>query len=258
MKKFIKDIRGELRILRDILIKNIKNFDLYKQAVQNKNGIEIGGPSKIFNKEIPVYRFIKKLDGVNYSNNTIWEGLISEGETYNFYRKKPLGYQYISETTDLNKINDNHYDFLLSSNCLEHSANPLKAILEWRRIIKNDGELILVVPKKNFNFDHKRRDTDFNTLLEAYKNDFDESNLNALDEILENHDVELDPGVKTLEEFKKRSLQNFQNTCLHHHVYSFNLIEEVLEYTNFNLIDIGSTDQDFYALAKKKFIKFFK
>ena len=59
---------------------------MYKQAIQNKSGIEIGGPSKIFHKEIPVYRFIKKLDGVNFSNNTIWQGSISEGENYNFYK----------------------------------------------------------------------------------------------------------------------------------------------------------------------------
>lgn len=251
MKSLIKNFREELKIYRDILIKNIANFDLYKQAIQNKSGIEIGGPSKIFHKEIPVYRFIKKLDGVNFSNNTIWQGPISEGENYNFYKKKPPGYQYISEATDLSNISDGHYEFLISSNCLEHSANPLKAILEWRRVLKEKGILILVVPKKDLNFDHKRRDTEFNALLKAYENDFNESDLSTLDEIIENHDIELDPGVQSLEEFKTRSLENYQNRCLHHHVYSSELIKEVFKYTNFRLIDIGSTDQDFYALAEK-------
>tara|TARA_B100000963_G_scaffold361729_1_gene399033 strand:- start:908 stop:1672 length:765 start_codon:yes stop_codon:yes gene_type:complete len=252
MKSLIKNFRDELKIYRDILIKKIDNFDLYKQAIQNKSGIEIGGPSKIFHREIPVYRFIKKLDGVNFSNNTIWQGSISEGNNYNFYKKKPPGHQYISEATDLSKIKDNYYDFLISSNCLEHSANPLKAILEWRRVVKDEGVLILVLPKKELNFDHKRRDTKFSALLEAYENDFSESDLSTLDEIIENHDIELDPGVQNLEEFKIRSLQNNQNRCLHHHVYSSELIKDVLEFSNFNLIDTGSTYHDFFALAKKK------
>ena len=111
--------------------------------------------------------------------------------------------------------------------------------------------MILVVPKKDLNFDHKRRDTEFNALLKAYENDFNESDLSTLDEIIENHDIELDPGVQSLEEFKTRSLENYQNRCLHHHVYSSELIKEVFKYTNFRLIDIGSTDQDFYALAEK-------
>ena len=170
----------------------------------------------------------------------------------NFYKKKPTGHQYISEATDLSKINDGHYEFLISSNCLEHSANPLKAIIEWRRVLKEKGIMILVVPKKDFNFDHKRRDTEFNALVKAFENDHSESDLSTLDEIIENHDIELDPGVQTLEEFKTRSLKNYQNRCLHHHVYSYELIKEVLKYTNFHLIDIGSTNQDFYALAEKK------
>ena len=251
MKSLIKNFREELRIYRDILIKNIANFDLYKQAIQNKSGIEVGGPSKIFHKEIPVYRFIKKLDGVNFSNNTIWQGSISEGENYSFYKKKPPGYQYISEATDLSKISDGHYEFLISSNCLEHSANPLKAILEWRRVLKDHGKIILVVPCKESNFDHKRLDTKFETILNAYTNNFDESDLSNLQEILDCHDIDLDPGVRTFEEFRKRSLLNFQNRCLHHHVYSNKLLKEILAYTNFEIIDIGSSERDFYALAKK-------
>ena len=37
-------------------------------------GIEIGGPSNIFSIRgaMPVYLFAEKVDGVNFSNKTIW------------------------------------------------------------------------------------------------------------------------------------------------------------------------------------------
>ncbi len=251
MKSLLKNFGDELKILKNILAKNIHNFTLYKEAAYEKNGLEIGGPSKIFHKEIPVYRFLKNLDGVNFSNNTIWQGSVEEGSNYVFYKKKSAGYQFISEATDLSKIRNDSYDFILASNCLEHSANPLKALFEWRRVLKEYGKIILVVPRKDSNFDHKRLDTKFETVLNAYTNNFDESDLSSLEEILDCHDIELDPGVKTFEEFRKRSLLNFQNRCLHHHVYSNKLLKEILAYTNFEIIDSGSTERDFYALAKK-------
>lgn len=246
-----KQAREELKILRNMLVRNIKNFNIYKDSVTRKNGIEIGGPSNIFQREIPVYRFLKSLDGVNYNNNTVWEGSILEGTSYSFYKRKPVGYQFISEATDMSKIDDESYDFVISSNCLEHSANPLKALKEWKRIIKDNGSLIIVLPKKDLNFDHKRQYTKFNKLLNAYRSDFDESNLDALDEILEFHDVSRDCGIDNFEDFKIRSTQNFQNRCLHHYVYSKNLIEEMFLFVNLKLIDIGETKHDYYAIANK-------
>jgi len=246
-----KFVRDELKVLRNMLVTNVNNFDLYKDSVLNQKGIEIGGPSIIFQREIPVYRYLKSLDGVNYNSNTIWEGSISEGKNYFFYKKKPIGTQFISEATEIKKIDDESYDFIISSNCLEHSANPLKALIEWRRIIKDNGSLVIVLPKKDSNFDHKRKYTEFSALLNAYKNNFDESNIDSLDEILKYHDINLDPGVDSYEEFKSRSMLNFENRCLHHYVFNSNLIKEMLLYTNFKLIDMGNTEHDYYALAKK-------
>ena len=45
-------------------------------------GIEVGGPSPFFSfkSAFPIYLYAKKIDGVNFSNNTLWEGKIDEGE----------------------------------------------------------------------------------------------------------------------------------------------------------------------------------
>ena len=48
-------------------------FDVnYYKAVFNKKGIEVGGPSKIFSKRLPVYKILKQLDGVNFKEDTLW------------------------------------------------------------------------------------------------------------------------------------------------------------------------------------------
>ena len=127
----------------------------YQPFVDNKYGIEIGGPSSLFRNVLPVYQFVAGLDGVNFSSDTVWEGRIKAGNTFNYLDGRS-GRQYISEAADLSEIATAHYDFLLSSNCLEHVANAIKALTEWKRVIKTGGALVLVLPNKQSNFDHRR------------------------------------------------------------------------------------------------------
>jgi SAM-dependent methyltransferase len=114
---------------------------------QNKTGIEIGGPSKLFSSSLPLYRIAENIDGCNFSTCTVWEGSIGEGQKYNYYSGKK-GYQYISEASDLKGIGSDKYDFLLASHCLEHCANSIKTVKEWLRVIKPGGCLLLVLPDK--------------------------------------------------------------------------------------------------------------
>ena len=50
--------KEELIIFRNMFVKNINNFNIYKDSALNNKGIEIGGPSNIFHREIPVYRYL--------------------------------------------------------------------------------------------------------------------------------------------------------------------------------------------------------
>ncbi|WP_162053120.1 methyltransferase domain-containing protein [Pontibacter pamirensis] len=208
-----------------------KLINLFKQ----KKGIEIGGPSPIFSSELPIYPIIESLDGCNFSNNTVWEGSILEGENYSFFSDKK-GFQYIAEASDLNKVDSNKYDFLLASHCLEHCANSLKTIEEWLRVIKPGGIMLLILPKKENTFDHKRQITSFEHLLADYANDVDETDLTHLEEIIAYHDLVLDIPAGDNESFKCRSLNNYQNRCLHHHVYDFELLNQIFDYTNTKVI----------------------
>ena len=209
----------------------------YQSFVENKHGIEIGGPSTLFKTVLPLYQFVRGLEGVNFSTDTVWEGRIKAGETFNYYDNKS-GHQFIADATDLSEIATAQYDFLLSSNCLEHVANPIKALAEWKRVMKPGGGLILVLPNKESNFDHRRPVTKFEHLWDDFTHDVGEDDLTHLDEILALHDLSMDPPAGDLNHFRERSLKNFQNRTLHHHVFDLQLIEETLDHVGFEILDI--------------------
>jgi SAM-dependent methyltransferase len=238
--------------LRHLKTKPISSASVYIEHVYGRKGIEIGGPSDVFKRTLPLYRKIRELDGVNFSNETVWEGKISSGLNFNFIGNRK-GIQFISDAIDLSPVQDETYDFVLSSNCLEHIANPLKALIEWKRVIKPNGSLILVLPNKASNFDHNRPTTPFSHLVEDFNHNTTEHDLTHLDEILAFHDLSMDPPAGDIDSFKKRSMDNFHNRTLHHHVFDVSLMKAMLEYCGFELVHETETHNDFFTLSKKRF-----
>jgi len=230
--------------------KTIPNHKLYIQRLMNKSGLEIGGPSTVFKRILPVYPCISSLDGVNFAHQTVWEGNISSGTSFAYYANKK-GKQYITDATTLSQIADESYDFLLSSNCIEHIANPIRALLEWKRVLKSEGLLVLVAPNKESNFDHKRNFTSVEHLIEDYENQTQESDLTHLDEILEHHDLNRDPRAGSLISFQDRSLNNYSNRTLHHHVFNIETLSKILIYSGFEVLTSTATREDFFVLARK-------
>lgn len=230
--------------------REIPDSHLYKNCILEKNGIEIGGPSSVFRYSLPLYEKIENLDIVNFSHSTVWERNIKEDKKIKYYRNKS-GIQIIADGTDLSNIENNNYDFVLSSNCLEHIANPLKALFEWKRILKNGGFLILVLPNPKGNFDHARPITTFAHMLADFNENKLESDLTHLEEILALHDLSLDPSAGDFDNFKKRCLDNFDNRTLHHHVFDLHLISQMIEFTGFKCLNKYQSRRDFYFLAAK-------
>ncbi len=46
----------------------------------------------------------------------------------------------------LNIFKDNSLDYVISRHCLEHFQDPIKAILEWKRVLKIGGILGVSMP----------------------------------------------------------------------------------------------------------------
>lgn len=222
----------------------------YRPYVADKCGIEIGGPSALFKTAMPLYPVVAGLDGVNFAAETVWEGSISAGNSFCYYRRQ-RGRQFIADATDLSEIASGSYDFALSSNCLEHVANPIKALTEWRRVIKDGAALVLVLPNKATNFDHRRPVTKFDHLLDDFAQDVGEDDLTHVEEILALHDLQMDPPAGDLENFRKRSLKNVENRTLHHHIFDEPLIHKLLKHVGFDVLDVTTTKSDYFALATK-------
>ncbi len=219
-------------------------LDLFR----NKEGIEIGGPSGIFKSTgyLPIYRVVKKLDGVNFDSNNIWSG-ITEDNLYHYEGRS--GNHYILDGVNLQTIQDNRYDFLLSCNNLEHIANPIKAIYEWKRVLKKDGTLLLILPKKESNFDNKRPVTLISHLMKDYENNIAEDDLTHLAEILELHNLKRDPLAGNRKAFEKRARENNRFRALHHHVFDIPLLRQVMDETGFKVLRTHATPTDYFIAA---------
>jgi len=213
-----------------------RNLIKIARQFNNQTGLEIGGPSSIFRVKgiFPVYVYARQIDGVNFSNNTIWEGRLEAGNTYHYFNSK-RGYQYIAEATNLRVIASDKYEFLLSSHSLEHTANPIKALIEWNRVLEDKGRIVLVLPDKENTFDNRRPYTSFEHLVNDYNSNKDEDDQTHIKEILQLHDFSKDDSVDKTK-FKERLQSNIIHRSAHHHVFSFALIRQMLEFTGFKIL----------------------
>jgi SAM-dependent methyltransferase len=243
---------GDLwRLIRYGRKRRLASADLYLHHFKDKSGIEVGGPSKMFRTVLPIYATAASLDGVNFARRTVWEDSIDESKSYLYYKAR-AGRQFIREATHLSGIPSNSYQFLISSNCLEHIANPLRALEEWLRVVEPNGLLMLILPNKESNFDHRRLVTSFEHLLDDYRNQTEEDDLTHLEEILALHDLSRDPLAGDSRNFTERSLKNFENRCLHHHVFDAPLIQRVFEHFGVHIEHIDTTRTDYLALGTIK------
>jgi len=222
---------------RGLLAKPSALLPTHQDRFIGKSGIEIGGPSQAFSRRgvFPVYPMVGNLDNCNFSASTVWEGILQQGKTFVFDPKKPAGQQYLAETTALNGLPSETYDFVLSSHMLEHTANPILALLEWKRLLADGGTLVLLLPDRRYTFDHRRPVTTLAHLIDDFKAGMGEDDLTHLQEILALHDLERDPDAGNMEAFKARSLRNMENRCLHHHVFDTRLATDLLSYAGFKI-----------------------
>jgi SAM-dependent methyltransferase len=236
------------RYPRELYFTEFKSLDTCLSFItKDKNGIEIGGPSRHIAGTI--YKNANLMDNVIFSSDTIWSKHASR--EYKYYDKK-VGHVFINDAVNISDVSNNSYDFVFSSHSLEHIANPIKALKEWLRILRDDGHIILILPDKNTCFDHKREYSKISTLISQYEKNVGEDDLSTLPEILEKHDLSKDPPAGNLEQFKKRSLDNYNNRCLHHYVYNEQLLNEITTYLKCKFIYTKNENGNIWYVMKKQ------
>ena len=249
-------VRVEIRILKyfplvyftmaNIFPRRAKGFKQFRDIFTSTNGIEFGGPSSSFSSLgiWPVYPYADDVDNVTFSTETHWEGKLEEGHFFSFREDRKKGFQFIRDTKDLGFFSDSSYDFVLSCHMLEHSANPLKILTGWKRILKPHGSLLLILPHKDATFDRFRSITELSHLIQDYENDIDENDDTHFEEVFKYHDIDNDGFLKANNyheqalEFRHRVEQNFSNRMLHHHVFDTRLALQMVDYVGFQIVHI--------------------
>jgi len=212
-----------------------------EERVARRRGLEIGGPTmSLFGPRrlLPIYPLAARIDNVNFAaGQTHWENVVA-GDTFVFDTARAPGTQFVGEATALPMIADGAYDFLLSSHTIEHTANPLRALREWRRVLSPGALLVLVAPDPTRTFDHRRPITTLAHLVEDEANGTSENDLSHMDEIVRLHDLKRDIGApQDRAEFAARCGRNSELRCLHHHVFDLSLLRAAVERVGFKVLD---------------------
>ena len=223
-------------------------------ATSQRQGLEIGGASRIFEPRgiLPIYPAATRIDNVNFAGHTTWEANLRDGGEFRFDPRRLPGTQWIRDAVALTGMGDSTYDFILSSHCLEHVANPLRALQEWRRVTRSGGHLVLILPDPTRSFDHRRPVTTLAHLRDDFDQDVGEGDTTHVAEVLALHDLARDPWAGSPENFRARVKCNADNRCIHHHVFDLALIAAMLIETGWRVI---ATEQvrplHLIALAQK-------
>ena len=87
-----------------------------------------------------------------------------------FSSAKPYKVDYVTDAHTLSQIASGSLDYVCASHVLEHLTDPIKAILEWLRVLKPGGILWLRIPDKRKTFDRTRERTKLAHLVDDFRN----------------------------------------------------------------------------------------
>ena len=76
--------------------------------------------------------------------------------------------EYRGDSMDL-PFQDSSLQYVATSHVIEHVANPLAAILEWFRVLRDGGIIYMVAPDRRFVFDRNRALTSVDHIIEDFR-----------------------------------------------------------------------------------------
>lgn len=137
-----------------------------------------------------------------------------------------------TDATDLSSFADSSFDFIINSHILEHLTNPVKALMEWKRVVKNGGFIFFVVPNMEFTNDCHRTLTTLEHLIKDYENNTGLDDTTHMREVFNNSN---NPWY-SMERF-----QPLQPPYLHQHTWDMKSLLELLRYMKFEIVDAWET-----------------
>jgi 2-polyprenyl-3-methyl-5-hydroxy-6-metoxy-1,4-benzoquinol methylase len=200
-------------------------FNKVIQKLIGLEGLEFGGPTELFwnpNCRMPLYQNVK-LDGGNLFDDNHFQESFSDFFNY----KYGIGQQYNVDCANPKSLDqiDKKYDFIVTSHVIEHIANPIKAMRSWKRLLKDGGFILSIIPNYKNCFDNKRPLTTLLHLIDDFANDTLESDTTHIEEQKQLHDWSYG-GHK---DFYNLCDNNEKTRVVHHHTFSL-VSSELLMY----------------------------
>ena len=215
----------------------INNVGDYEKILSGRRALEIGGPSEVFTDKgcLPVYRILDRIDNLNFSQADYWHGEF--GAEYKFHPSKSPGKLLFREGGgDLNDLRGK-YDVVMSSNVIEHFANPIRSVKQWMTIVGPGGYVLTVTPEKNDWIDHSRELTSWEHLLDDYQQDIGEDDLAHLEDCLKHTDRMLLPRHQVTV-FDQSCKENLKTRFMHHHTWNTALVIKLHQFCGLELVAV--------------------
>lgn len=127
---------------------------------------------------------------------------------------------------------DSSFDFILSEHVLEHLCNPIRALEQWKKILKPKGKIFIFLPHKDRTFDRNRQRTKLAHLFEDYQKEVSDPDFTHLDDWITNVvKPGLAPHYALIPEDKHPELG-----LIHHHVWIPEDICHLMKALGFNIL----------------------
>lgn len=109
-------------------------IDLLKNAPKDSKILDIGCSSGVF---------LKDLENIGFDSNNLFGIDISEKAILNS-KKNGLTNTFVMDAQNITL--DERFDIIVASDCLEHLENDIKALNNWKNLLKSNGKLYVFVP----------------------------------------------------------------------------------------------------------------
>jgi ubiquinone/menaquinone biosynthesis C-methylase UbiE len=203
-------------------INKVRTFFAHKYI--SGKGIEIGAQGNPLQVDIgtAVVTYIDRLSPEQNKN------------LHNLKAQELIPVDVFTEADDLRMFSNESVDFVIANHLLEHIPDPISAIKEWLRIIKDKGTLFLSVPNYCCNeYDFQRRPEKLSHIIDDFENktkDKKEEHWKDFVEIVDGI-MPNSPEFKDVLHKQYRAIDNRS----HMHVYNKELINEIIDYVRTNL-----------------------
>jgi hypothetical protein len=127
----------------------------------NGRGVEIGAFTCAM--QLPLDADVEYADEYSFDGH-MSSGGYSDGDKTNIVKAK-----IITSINDLRPIENGSIDFFIACHVIEHTPDPIGAIVRVCSKLKPGGKIALVVPDKNKTFDRGRPTTSLHHLIDDYR-----------------------------------------------------------------------------------------